>query len=152
MCAPGRKTITFNHNSLYYHLYYLETTRIHSSMPCISISNSHHNEQHMHSDLYVFPTNFLAPYSILLSITEMLPQILGNSWSLTSKILHIFKFHSYFCLFRNSLLRIPFFLQISQIVIALLSVGMELNFQLLTETSIPFSTFFFISPPRISMS
>lgn len=67
------------------------------------------------------PTNFLEPYSILLSVTEMLPQILGNSWSLISKILHIFKFHSYFCLFRNSLLRIPFFLQISQIVIALLS-------------------------------
>lgn len=94
--------------------YYLETTRTHSSMPCISISNSHHKEQHMHSDLYCPPPHFLAPYSILLSITEMLPHIFWNLWCITSKILYIFKFYSCFCLFRNSLLRTQFFLHISQ--------------------------------------
>lgn len=91
-----------------------------SSMSSLSISNSHHKEQHMRSDLYG-PLHFLAPYSILLSIAEMLPHILRNLWCITSKILYILKFHSCFCLFRNSLLRIPFFLQISTMVILFLS-------------------------------
>lgn len=157
--APERKTITFNHNSLSYHLYYLETTRIHSSMPWISISNSHHNEQHVHSDLYVFP-----PAHQLFG-TIFYPTL--SHWNAPTDLGEFMVPHQQ----NSSYIQIPFLFLLIQkqsledtvlstnlsnrncfAFILFEPVDMELTFQLLTEASIPFSIFFFISPPRISMS